>query len=99
MFKRIHYEIYNKLGAHPMVVDGISGVHFGIWAPNGRRVSVLRDFNGWDGRVHPMRVIGDSGIFELFIPGYGKITKKNTAILLVWFTSEGNITTSSPLTF
>lgn len=65
----IHYEIYEKLGAHLMENNGIQGVLFAVWAPNAIRVSVVGDFNYWDGRRHPMRRLGDSGIFELFIPG------------------------------
>lgn len=65
----IHYTIYEKLGAHPMTVEGTEGVLFAVWAPNCKRVSVVGDFNGWDGRVHQMRRLADSGIFELFIPG------------------------------
>lgn len=64
----IHYTIYEKLGAHPMVLNGKQGVLFAVWAPNALRVSVVGDFNGWDGRVHQMRRLWDSGIFELFIP-------------------------------
>ena len=64
----IHYEIYDRLGAHPMVLNGISGVSFAVWAPNAIRVSVVGDFNGWDGRTHQMRRLWDSGIFEIFIP-------------------------------
>lgn len=64
-----HYDTYQKLGAHIRTVDGITGVHFGVWAPSARRVSVVGDFNGWDGRVHVMRTRGSSGIWELFIPG------------------------------
>ena len=64
----VHYDIYNKLGAHPMEIDGVFGVLFGVWAPNAMRVSVVGDFNLWDGRRHPMRRLGDSGVFELFIP-------------------------------
>lgn len=64
----IHYEIYHLLGAHPYVIDGIHGVLFALWAPNAIRVSVVGDFNHWDGRVHQMRRLGESGIFELFIP-------------------------------
>lgn len=64
----IHYEIYEKLGAHPQVVDGVAGTSFAVWAPNALRVSVVGDFNGWDGRVHQMRRLWDSGIFEIFIP-------------------------------
>ena len=65
----IHYSIYEKLGAHPMAIDDMDGVYFAVWAPNAARVSVVGDFNLWDGRRHPMRRIPDSGIFELFIPG------------------------------
>jgi 1,4-alpha-glucan branching enzyme len=55
-----------------MTVDGVEGVHFAVWAPNAKRVSVVGDFNRWDGRRHPMRVLGGSGIWELFIPGLGE---------------------------
>lgn len=65
----IHYTIYEKLGAHPMTIDGVDGVYFAVWAPNAVRVSTVGDFNGWDGRVHQMRRLWDSGIFEIFIPG------------------------------
>ena len=65
----IHYEAYNMLGAHVCTIDGTKGVHFAVWAPNALRVSVVGDFNHWDGRVHQMRRLWDSGIFELFIPG------------------------------
>ena len=65
----IHYTIYEKLGAHPMELDGDEGTYFAVWAPNAMRVSVVGDFNEWDGRIHQMRRLGDSGIFELFIPG------------------------------
>ena len=64
----LHYEIYNRLGAHPMNVGGIDGVLFAVWAPRAMRVSVVGDFNLWDGRRHQMRRLGDSGVFELFIP-------------------------------
>jgi 1,4-alpha-glucan branching enzyme len=63
-----HYEKYEKLGAHPRELAGVSGVHFAVWAPNALRVSVSGDFNYWDGRVHPMRSRGASGLWELFIP-------------------------------
>ena len=65
----IHYEAYQMLGAHVCVIDGTKGVHFAVWAPNALRVSVVGDFNRWDGRVHQMRRLWDSGIFEIFIPG------------------------------
>ncbi|MGB5097113.1 MAG: 1,4-alpha-glucan branching protein GlgB [Porticoccaceae bacterium] len=59
------------LGAHPEIVDGIAGTRFAVWAPNAERVSVVGDFNHWDGRVAPMQSRGDSGIWELFLPGIG----------------------------
>lgn len=65
----IHYTAYDILGAHPITVDNVEGVHFAVWAPNAIRISVVGDFNAWDGRVHQMRRLWDSGIFELFIPG------------------------------
>ena len=64
-----HYEIYEKLGAHSCMLDGVKGVVFAVWAPHAARVSVVGDFNGWNGKVHAMRRIEYSGIFELFIPG------------------------------
>ncbi len=64
-----HYEIYNKLGAHIMEVNGICGVSFAVWAPNAKSVSVVGDFNNWDRRRHQMRILGSSGIWEIFIPG------------------------------
>ena len=64
----IHYTIYEKLGAHPMTIDGVQGVCFAVWAPNAVRVSVVGDFNGWDGRVNQMNRLYNSGVFELFVP-------------------------------
>ena len=64
-----HWEIYNRLGAHLHEIEGIKGVRFAVWAPNARRVSVVGDFNNWDNRMHPMQPNGQSGIWELFIPG------------------------------
>ncbi len=63
-----HYLKYEKLGAHVCEVASVRGVHFGVWAPNARRVSVVGDFNQWDGRVHPMRLRGSTGVWELFVP-------------------------------
>ncbi len=63
------YRAYNKMGAHLRSVDGVKGASFVVWAPCARRVSVVGDFNGWDGRYHPMRPMGASGVWELFIPG------------------------------
>ncbi len=64
-----HYKTYEKLGAHLMEINGIQGVHFAVWAPNAKRVSVVGNFNKWDGRRHPMRIRGLSGIWEIFVPG------------------------------
>ncbi|MEJ5285243.1 MAG: 1,4-alpha-glucan branching protein GlgB [Brevinematia bacterium] len=64
-----HFEIYNKLGAHIMEVNGVKGVSFAVWAPNAKSVSVVGDFNNWDRRRHQMRILGSSGIWEIFIPG------------------------------
>ncbi len=64
-----HYHIYDKLGAHPMTLNGVSGVFFAVWAPNAKRVSIVGDFNRWDGRINPMRCRGGVGLWELFIPG------------------------------
>ena len=65
----IYYDVYRKMGAHPMTIDGVSGVYFAVWAPCAMRVSVVGDFNMWDGRRHQMKRLGDSGVFELFMPG------------------------------
>lgn len=68
------YDIYETLGAHAKTIDGVEGVLFAVWAPCAMRVSVVGDFNLWDGRRHQMQKLGDSGVFELFIPGLGKGT-------------------------
>jgi 1,4-alpha-glucan branching enzyme len=67
-----HYLKYEKLGAHVREIDGVRGVHFAVWAPNARRVSVVGDFNRWDGRTNPMRHDGSSGVWEIFLPGLGE---------------------------
>ncbi|MCU0513704.1 MAG: 1,4-alpha-glucan branching protein GlgB [Anaerolineae bacterium] len=64
-----HLRSYDCLGAHVREIDGVRGVHFAVWAPNARRISVVGHFNHWDARVHPMRQLGSSGIHEIFIPG------------------------------
>ena len=64
-----HYRNYERLGAHVRTHHGISGVHFAVWAPNAQRVSVVGNFNHWDGRRHPMGNRGATGVWELFIPG------------------------------
>lgn len=63
------YQGYRILGSHAMQIEGVSGVRFAVWAPNAVRVSVVGDFNRWDGRLHQMAVHGSSGVWELFIPG------------------------------
>ncbi|MDX2273176.1 MAG: 1,4-alpha-glucan branching protein GlgB [Cyanobacteriota bacterium] len=64
-----HHQIYEKLGSHPIHMAGVAGVHFAVWAPNARNVSLIGDFNRWDGRQHQMRRLGNSGIWALFLPG------------------------------
>jgi len=64
--------IYDKLGAQAQVLDGVHGTSFAVWAPNAQRVSVVGDFNNWDGRVHAMRLLGVSGVWEIFVPGIGE---------------------------
>jgi 1,4-alpha-glucan branching enzyme len=63
------FQGYRLLGAHPIERGGVSGARFRVWAPNAERVSVVGDFNDWDGRIHPMGTLGPSGIWELFVPG------------------------------
>jgi 1,4-alpha-glucan branching enzyme len=63
-----HYDTYDKLGAHLQTIAGVCGVNFAVWAPSARRVSVVGDFNHWDGRIQPMRARGSSGVWELFVP-------------------------------
>jgi len=67
-----HRALYERLGAHVMTHQGVEGVHFAVWAPNARRVSVVGDFNAWDGRRHQMRKRIDSGLWEIFAPGLGE---------------------------
>ncbi|MCE2574432.1 1,4-alpha-glucan branching protein GlgB [Komagataeibacter sp. FNDCR2] len=66
-----HHQLDRVMGAQPVVIEGTPGVRFAVWAPNARRVSVIGDFNFWDGRRHPMRLRHAAGIWELFIPGLG----------------------------
>jgi 1,4-alpha-glucan branching enzyme len=66
-----HYELGSVLGAQPMTIDSVPGVRFAVWAPNAQRVSVVGDFNSWDGRRNPMRLRREAGIWELFIPRLG----------------------------
>ncbi len=64
-----HWKIYEKFGAHPRTIGDAAGVYFAVWAPNAQRVSVVGDFNDWDGRINPMRRLIGSGVWELFLPG------------------------------
>ncbi len=80
--------IYDKLGAHLRQIDGVHGTSFAVWAPSARRVSVVGEFNSWDGRVHQMRNLGASGVWEIFLPGVGEGTLYKYEIL----DAQGNIT-------
>ena len=104
-----HHRIYHKLGAHPLEIDGVPGTLFAVWAPNAKRVSIVGDFNYWDGRKHPMQIFGDSGIWELFIPEvaagmlykYEIKTGQNEILLKsdpVAFTAEQRPSTASVVT-
>jgi 1,4-alpha-glucan branching enzyme len=64
-----HEALYERLGAHPMRIEGAEGTAFAVWAPSARAVSVVGDFNEWDDRVHPLRSLGSAGLWELFVPG------------------------------
>jgi 1,4-alpha-glucan branching enzyme len=66
------HRIYEKLGAHPRDIGGVRGVGFAVWAPNAAQVSLIGNFNHWDPRYHPMRSLGVSGVWELFVPGLGE---------------------------
>ena len=66
-----HFDVYRKLGAHFREIGGVRGTCFTVWAPNAQRVSVVGDFNRWDGRVHPMRRLHGSGVWEIFLPDVG----------------------------
>ena len=67
-----HQQVYRVMGAHPRVIDGVAGTAFAVWAPNADRVSLIGDFNRWDGRCHVMRSLGTSGVWELFVPRIGE---------------------------
>ena len=86
-----HFRIFEKLGSHIMESEGKSGVHFAVWAPNAQRVSVVGDFNSWDGRRHQMRVMGSSGVWEIFLPGLGEGEKYKYEIR----TQSGDILTKA----
>jgi 1,4-alpha-glucan branching enzyme len=82
-----HRRLWEKLGAHAATMDGVDGVAFAVWAPTAQRVSVVGDFSQWDGRVYPMRSLGASGVWELFIPQIGAGTLYKFEIV----TREGDI--------
>ncbi len=79
-----HYRVYDKLGAHRAHLDGVEGVIFAVWAPNAKRVSVVGDWNAWDGRRHPMRLHPGNGIWELFVPGVVEGARYKFEILDRW---------------
>lgn len=79
--KGCHYELYKFLGANIKTFDGVEGTSFAVWAPNAKRVSLVADFNHFDGRLSPMRSLGASGIWELFVPGISQGEKYKFEIL------------------
>jgi 1,4-alpha-glucan branching enzyme len=82
-----HEEVYQRLGAHVREIDGVAGTAFAVWAPAARAVSVVGDFNSWDGRLHAMRSLGSSGIWELFLPEVGRGERYKYEIL----TGDGDV--------
>ncbi|HEX5781817.1 MAG TPA: 1,4-alpha-glucan branching enzyme, partial [Solirubrobacteraceae bacterium] len=91
-----HEELWERLGAHVRELDGVRGTSFAVWAPAAKSVSVVGDFNFWDGRAHPMRALGASGIWELFLPGVGAGNRYKFEIL----TQDGEIRLKAdPLAF
>ncbi len=83
-----HRRLWQVLGAHPREIDGVAGTSFAVWAPNARSVRVVGEFNLWDGRLHPMRSLGSSGIWELFLPGAGPGARYKFEVL----TGAGHLT-------
>ncbi len=83
-----HEQIYEKLGAHVREHEGVSGTSFAVWAPAARAVSVVGEFNSWDGRLHAMRSLGSSGVWELFLPAVGEDQRYKYELL----TADGEIT-------
>jgi 1,4-alpha-glucan branching enzyme len=91
-----HRRLWQVLGAHPRAHQGVAGTSFAVWAPNARSVRVVGEFNLWDGRLNPMRSLGASGVWELFIPGIGPGTAYKYEIL----TGEGHLTLKAdPMAF
>jgi 1,4-alpha-glucan branching enzyme len=83
----VHYQLYQALGAHTLEHQGVLGTKFAVWAPNAQAVALVADFNHWDGRVNPMRSMGSSGVWELFVPGVGQGEKYKFEIR----TQEGHL--------
>ncbi len=79
--KGVHYRLYEVMGARLCTHQGVKGIKCAVWAPNAKSVAIVGDFNQWDGRTHPMRVIGSSGVWELFLPGLGSGEKYKFEIL------------------
>jgi 1,4-alpha-glucan branching enzyme len=91
-----HEELWRRMGAHVMDNEGVEGTSFAVWAPNARSVRVVGDFNSWDGRLHPMRMLGASGIWELFVPDVGNGTFYKYEVL----TAQGEVVTrADPFAF
>ena len=81
MAEGTHARLFDRLGAHAIEHEGVAGVHFAVWAPNAKRVSVVGDFNAWDGRSHVMRRRAENGVWEIFVPGLGNGTLYKYEIL------------------
>ena len=84
-----HEELWRRMGAHVMTREGISGTTFAVWAPNASGVRVVGEFNSWDGRLHPMRMLGTSGVWELFVPDVGSGARYKLELV----TAEGRLVT------
>lgn len=102
--KGVHYQIYRLMGAHLFTHQGVEGVRFTVWAPSAKRVSLIGDFNFFDGRANPMRSMGQSGIWELFVPGlkegekYKFEIKTQTGQILIKSDPYGNFSELRPAT-
>jgi 1,4-alpha-glucan branching enzyme len=82
--KGVHYQLYNMMGAKCITHQGVQGVKFLVWAPEAKRVSLVGDFNHWDGRINPMRCLGVSGVWELFVPGLKEGAKYKFEVKNKW---------------
>ena len=80
--KGVHYRLFEILGAHCITHQGVEGVRFAVWAPNAKGVSVVGDFNQWNGALHSMRLLGNSGIWELFVPGLKPLERYKFELLM-----------------